>query len=343
VFGSLDYSLTHTLMIQGSARYTQSDDDFHGCLRDPGDGAFAAAFSLLSSTPIGPGQCVTLQPPPILSPLPIVEKSLDQDNVSWRVGLDWKPQAGTLLYANVTKGYKAGGFPTVPALFVTQFNPIGQESVLAYEVGFKQALLGRSLQISGAGFYYDYTDKQILGYVATAFGNLPGLVSIPKSSVTGGELALTWTPVRGLTVNAGGTYVDSRVSDDFLTNDPFSNVVDIKGEQFPNSPKWQLTGDVEYDFPVSEALRGYVGVSPRYRSASVAAFGDSPAFRLPGYALLDLRAGIASDDGHWYAEVWGRNVTDQFYATSVTHVIDTVDRLTGMPATFGVRIGYRFR
>ena len=342
VFGSLDYKLPYNLTLSGSVRYTTVDDSFHGCLRDPGDGALAAAFSQLASSPIAPGACVTLEPPPSLAPVPIVRKALNQDNVSWRGGLSWKPDAGSLVYFNVTRGYKAGSFPTVPGLFPDQFDPVPQESVLAYELGFKKALMHQLVQVSGAGFYYDYTDKQILGYIPTAFGNLPGLVSIPKSSVRGGELDISWRPVRGLALSAGGTYVDSRVDANFLTNDPFNNVVNIKGEGFPSTPRWQASGDAEYDFPVSERLKGYVGASGRYRSDTVAAFGGSPLFRIPAYGLLDLRAGIQSEDGRWRVEAWGRNVTDQFSITNVTHVVDTVARITGMPATFGVTLGFRY-
>jgi iron complex outermembrane recepter protein len=135
-FASLDYQMTDTLSAQGSVRYTNQNNRFEGCLRDAGDGELARAFSLLASGPIAPGACVTLEPP-TLTPVQIVSKRLDEDNVSWRSGLSWKPQADSLLYANVTKGFKAGSFPTVPGLIPDQFDPIRQESVLAYEIGAK--------------------------------------------------------------------------------------------------------------------------------------------------------------------------------------------------------------
>jgi outer membrane receptor protein involved in Fe transport len=89
-------------------------------------------------------------------------------------------------------------------------------------------------------------------------------------------------------------------------------------------------------------LSGYVGVSGRYRTDTQATFGDSAYFRIPAYGLIDLRAGIQTDNGHWRAEIWGRNVTDQFYVTNVSHVVDTVARITGMPATYGFTLSYRY-
>lgn len=342
VFGSLDYSITSSIKAQGSIRYTKSQDDFRGCLRDSGDGQLAAGFSQIASKPIIPGGCVTLEPPPSLAPVPIVNQNLDQNNTSWRAGLSWEVLKDTMLYANATKGYKAGNFSTIPALFVSQFNPVTQESVLAYEVGFKAALLNRKLQITGAAFYYNYTDKQLLGYIATAFGNLPGLVNIPKSKVRGAELDTDWSPVAGLTISGGATYIDSVVDSDFLTNDPYGKVINIKGSTFPSTPKWQFVGDVTYEFPVFTDHLAYFGFHGMYRTGATAAFGNNPDFEIAAYGLLDLRVGVENADHHWYAEAWGRNVTDKFYVLTVTHVSDTVARVTGRPGTFGIRAGYRF-
>lgn len=351
VFASLDYKITDTITLQGSARYNDERRRFRGCLFDGGDGALSDAFSFLSnlftggSVALPPGACVTLGDGVTGTdnvPVPIVTKRLNEDNVSWRASLNWKPNLNSLLYANVTRGYKAGSFPTVPGLKPAEFNAATQESVLAYEVGFKLTVPEQRLQLTGAGFYYKYSDKQILGYITTGFGNLPGLVNIPKSSVRGFEVGLNWRPVEGLTLNGGATYVKSRVDRTFLTNDPLAAVVDIKGEAFPSTPKWQLSSDAEYEFPISANIDGFLGGNVRYRSKAVTAFGDLPEFRLPGYALVDLRAGIASPDERWRVQVWGRNVFNKFYLIHVSHVVDTVARTTGMPATYGITFSYRY-
>src|SRR3546814_2947893 len=49
------------------------------------------------------------------------DTNLNEDNLSWKVGVDFKPVAGSLFYANVTKGYKAGSFPTISAATVSQY------------------------------------------------------------------------------------------------------------------------------------------------------------------------------------------------------------------------------
>jgi iron complex outermembrane receptor protein len=176
--------------------------------------------------------------------------------------------------------------------------------------------------------------------VVPFFGNLPGLITVPKSSVEGGELDVTFRPINALRMSFGGTYLHSRVDTSDNVFDPFGAPIDIRGEQFPDTPKWQLNADAQYDFPITDAWSGYIGGDISYRTSSFAAFGDNAQFLINGYALLGLRAGVESDDGHWRVELWGQNVTNQYYWVNTTHVIDTIARSAGMPATYGLNLAY---
>jgi len=346
VFANLQYEVASQVSLTAAARYSKQDRDAFGCLADI-NGSLAATFSRLSSilsgspTVIPADSCVTLGKN--FKPVGEVHGVLDQNSVSWRGGIDWKPLPDTLLYANVTKGFKSGGFDTLPAIRDSQLAPVTQESLLAYEVGFKGPVVTRRVMLTGAVFYYDYSDKQITGYinVGPPFGTLPGLVSVPKSSVKGAELDLTANPLPDWTVMLGATYVDSRVDQDFTTSNPFGANVDIKGEGFPNTPKWAVIGDSEYGWTTPHG-RLFAGGGFRFRSDSFAAFGDSPQFKIGTYTLLDLRAGLESPDTRWRVMFWGKNVANRRYTTSVVRPIDTTVEYTGLPATFGVTAGYRF-
>jgi iron complex outermembrane recepter protein len=347
-FGSLDLALTQSLAAQSSVRYTSQDRDYHGCLADNGNGQLAAAFSFLSTklsgspTDIPAGGCVTLDP---VTNKPLtngIHSSLDQDNVSWRTGLSWKPLTDVMLYANVTKGYKAGSYGTMPAIRPVQAIPVPQESVLAYESGFKAEFLEHTAQITGAAFYYDYKDKQLLGSVnlGPPFGTLPGMVSIPKSRVSGGEVDATFRPIGGLTLRLGGTYVDTKVLGTFFLANPVGGpAVNIGGDQFPNTPKYQATGDAEYKFPIRNDWSAFVGANATYRTRTLSFFAGNADFVLPAYGLLDLRAGFEHDT--WRVELWGQNVTDRFYTTFAQRVTDTIIRTVGMPLTYGITVSAR--
>jgi outer membrane receptor protein involved in Fe transport len=351
-FASGDYNLSDDVKIYGGIRYTQSNDAFNGCTGDDGDGvaakdfgflydAYRAAAGLPANPPIPPGGCITEGP----NFMPgLVRSTLDQNNVSWRGGAQWTPTSRVLAYANVSKGYKAGGYPDLAASVASQFAPTLQESVLAYEVGFKATLLDRTLQLNGAGFYYDYSDKQILGRVLDpVFGPLLKLVNVPHSAIAGAELQLDWTPISGLDVSAGGSYIHSEIMDNFTNYNPDGVLTDFNGEAFPNTPQWQLESNVEYHWGLSDKLYGFVGGDVTYQSATNSQLGDLPLLKVDPYVLLDLRAGVETRDGAWRLSVFGRNVTDTYYWTAANHDLDTTVRFAGMPATWGVSLDYRFK
>jgi outer membrane receptor protein involved in Fe transport len=342
-FASLTYKLTDTLSVQGAGRYTSENLDFNGCMADGGG---PLGFRIAFPPGIPPGGCLTLQ---ANGQSGLYTTSLDQNNVSWRGSVSWKITPDALLYANVTKGFKSGSFGTLPAVSYLQFKPVSQESVIAYETGFKATVAQHKLDISGAAFYYDYADKQIQGYVLVPpFGNLPYLVNIPKSRVAGAELDLTVLPLHGLRWTLGASYLASKVLGTALVGSPFGETVNAGGEAFPATPKWQLQSDLEYDFPVRTDWTGFVGANYSYRPATVAAFGSKtgPAgtgdlFDIRAYGLLGIRAGVEIAD-RYRIQLYGENVTDTQYWNNVTHIYDTVDRVTGFPLTYGLRLSARF-
>lgn len=137
---------------------------------------------------------------------------LNENNTSWSLGVDYKPAPGTLIYANVSKGYKAGSFPLVSGSVWTAYEPVIQESLLSYEIGFKSQLFDRRLSINAAAFYSDYKNKQLRAkFVDPIFGALDKLVNVPKSRIKGVEVELNARPVPGLSLSASGLYVDASV------------------------------------------------------------------------------------------------------------------------------------
>jgi iron complex outermembrane receptor protein len=346
VFATVDSALTDTLTAQLGSRYTKQNRDYQGCLRDTGDGALAAAIGFIpviaggAFNPVAPGQCVTLTN--AFQPAGLVTDELDQDNVSWRAGLNWKPSEDLLFYGNVTRGFKAGSFTPLPAVYASQLTPVTQERVTAFETGVKASVLDRLMSLTASVFYYDYKDKQILGSGnVPIFGTLPQLQNVPQSEVRGAEIDITLRPFDGLRLRAGGTYIKSRVTRSYLTPDPLGRVVDVEGEAFPNTPKFQAALDGEYSFRLGE-MAAYLGGNLVYRSASNAAFGENQTFRLRPYTVVDLRAGFGAANEVWQVEVWGRNVFNSFYWTNVNYAVDAISRAPGMPATYGATLRLRY-
>ncbi|MEY4502470.1 MAG: hypothetical protein RIS52_2360, partial [Pseudomonadota bacterium] len=361
VFANADYDISSQFTVHGGIRYTKNSGHSLSCGADVGDGIYATGISLyyslfvrpalgLGPISIPPGGCVTVKaatPASIADGTAITSivasNSLNEDNVSWRVGLDWKPSSDLLVYANVSKGYKGGSFPLFGPAVDTQTAPARQEALLAYELGFKATLADRRVQLNAAVFHYDYTDKQFAGRVIldpNLFGAIESIVNVPKSRVTGAEVQLDIAPMRGLTLSTGVTYLDTKVKN-FSNFNIFGVVTDFSGQSFPGSPKWQMLGDVQYKWRTSDKIDAFVGAAGNYQSRTNGLFGQYPLFDIKSWATLDLRAGIEAADQSWRVSIWGRNVTNTYYWNSANKVLDTAIRFAGAPATYGITFSFR--
>jgi len=346
-FGRVEYAMSDKLMIEGALRYNIDRRRFDSCAFAATD-HFVRFWNLFrgGKEPLTRlGDCYVLDSANDLRPVSNVHNVLNQNSLSWRIGLNWTPRPGLLAYVNASRGYKAGTSPVAAVSTVNQYTPIGQESVLAYEAGLKAAFFDRRVQLSASGFYYDYRDKQLRSArIDPPFGPLEALASIPKSHVIGAEVQLVARPLDGLTLDVSGTYTHTEI-DRFIGFDGLTNSGDQAGTPFPFSPNWQSVSNLDYDFPLGGKIRGFVGGSLTSRSATYAGVGAPAALRIAPYTLLDLRVGVAfagPNKGRYRAWLWGRNITNEYYWTNVFANANAVSRFVGQPATYGITLSSRF-
>ena len=339
-YGSLDYSLTDKFALSGGVRYTDQHHTYTGCTVAD-DAITSAFFTILDGAPVPIGACLTLKPdgkPGIYS------QAADENNASWRFGATYKPVSDSLIYATVSKGFKAGSFPNIAASEYLQESFVRQEELTDVELGVKQAMLERRLQLNVAAFYYIYKDKQVLGnLIDPATGaSFPALVNVPKSNVKGGEFQAIWQPIDGFKIDLEGTYADSRISDVFVNIDFLGAAKNFQGESLPFSPRWSGVARVDYEHAVTDRWNAFVGVSGHYQSATNSALGAEPLAAVAGYGTLDLRVGISSRDDKYRLALWGNNVTNKYYWTNVFMPLDAVARYAGLPVTYGITASYRY-
>ncbi|HKY92046.1 MAG TPA: TonB-dependent receptor [Nevskiaceae bacterium] len=345
VFGSVDVHVAPTLKLNLGARYTREKRFFAGCTIDSpyatqGVG-FSPVFNVLSISQGGTGgamrgDCITLDQETRNPGL--FEDTLDEDNVSGRFALDWTPADGTLLYASFSRGFKSGSFPVLAASDQAQYEPAKQEQLDAIEIGAKVDLLGRSLHVNGAAFYYDYKDKQLLGRTYDAvFGPLPILVNAPKAEVYGVEVDLQARPLRGLITSLSGIWLETEVIEG-TTKDQDGDDVDLKGRPFNFAPRWELTALADYTWPVTETLELTFGGDVSYTGSTNSVLTEDPLFEIDAYTLFNARVGVGSTSGRWKLLAWVRNVGDSFYSNGVFNTGDTISRYAGEPRLYGLTL-----
>jgi iron complex outermembrane receptor protein len=370
IFANGEYEVVDGLIAKLGGRYTNSRNNAELCSKGNGDGLVSVLFNIIGGfsgnpfTPIGVDDCYVLNAQGV--PGDRILDTLDEDNFSWRAGLDYEVNPDTLLYANVSRGYKAGSYPTLASADFRAYFPVSQESVTAYEAGFKASLVDNIVQLNAAAFFYDYADKQIRGKVVDPiFDVLDTLINVPKSRIKGAEADLTVRPAEGLRLGASVTYLDSEVLTDggarFVGPTAYGNSCtvggapgpcDFTGSELPFTPKWSYAVNASYRYEMgSNAI--IVGADLRGQSSSVstlngrsivfrnlpndrnAAFVEQP-FVIPSYVVVDARLGYEFDDGRYKIMAWGKNVFNEYYVTNAAHYLDTTVRFTGMPATYGV-------
>ena len=378
VFANGEYDVSSALTVKLGGRYTKSRNRADLCTKGNGDGLVSYLFNIIAQnvtavgvpfTPIGLNDCYVLNARGI--PGDHIINTLSEHNFSWRAGLDYKPKKDMLFYANVSRGYKAGSFPTLTSADYKAYFPVTQESVTSYEAGFKLSLADRKIQLNGAAFYYDYTNKQIRGKtVDPIFDVLDILINVPKSKVLGAEAELIVRPATGLNLTASVTYLDSKVKIangvHFVGPTAYGRSCgteavpldcDFTGSELPFSPKWSYSLGADYRHKMGDRAI-FVGADLRGQSSSVSTLnGRSIQFRhlandrnapgigqpfvIPSYTVVDARAGYEFGDGNYKIMVWGKNVFNKYYVTNAAHYLDTTVRFTGMPATYGMTLSIK--
>ena len=267
-----------------------------------------------------------------------------------RASISFKPNRDHNVYASYSRGFKGGGFdprglttqtprsnPAVPptAEEIYEFMDFDPETVDSYELGWKAALLDRRLQFAAALFQADYKDVQVPGSVGgTTATGVPTFVGVTtnagKARFRGLELETNWrvandVAAAGDRLNIAGTfgYLDAKYRE-FLTSvnrdatgariTPIE--VDVaKFRKIQNTPKWTMSGTLDYGLPVSGG-RLNANTTVSYRSKSQQFELRTPGLDQKGFALWDANLLWRSANNRYTLGLHGKNLTNKRYITS---------------------------
>jgi len=324
VYGQGSYELSDQFSINASLRYTDEDKD------------------LLDYTLDFPTIGFALLPPSDR------EYSLDS-HVTGHVGIDYKPNDLSLLYAKATRAYKSGGFFGGFATSPDQISAFAEETVWSYEAGLKTDIPSADLRLNGAVFYYDYRDVQgntqevgeITGTVLTRLGNLG------DAEHFGVEVDALFQPesVEGLSFQLAATYLSAEISDSTTTiTSQEGNILPLEGRDRINAPELAITGAVGYEHDFANGLTGSAELSYNWRrdlSGTLSPGADSALFRQPGYRLINANVTLGETDGGWRLALIGKNLADTAYITrSAGDNLLSYRSLYGRPREFSLQVGY---
>jgi len=349
VFANADWELDDRFKVTAGVRYTEDKQRYNGCSRDfngnmlpnvnvVNRALFLQTYGVLAP-PIAQGQCNTFDP--ATGTFGEVQSLLDENNVAWRLALNWSPDTDTLVYASVSRGYKSGTTPINAANLARQNRPVTQEKLTAYEVGIKASLADRMVQANLSAFYYDYRDKQISTYFADPiYTALSRLDNVPDSEAYGAEAELTLRPAAGVSLSGNALWLKTRINDYDGTN-AAGQAENFDGTEFIYSPEFQGSITAAYDAPLSDSLSLTGAVSARYQSKSNTIFEDLDLYKVKAYGTVNASLGVKSENG-WSVSLWAKNLFNTYYWSAVASNANVVVRFPNPPRTYGLTLGFDF-
>lgn len=275
-------------------------------------------------------------------------RNQELDEVTGKIGVEFRPQDDLLLYANASRGIKSGGFTVYNSPNAEQIDPFKPETLYAYEAGFKSDLR-KSVRLNGSVYYYDYRNQQVLGTIVNPQRGLIGrIVNAPKSEIYGGELELTVTPTTHLRLTQSigykkGEYKDyANIDTTSLTRNPTTGIytartIDLSGTAIPLA-NWSYQGSVAYTVPVGgfavEAQADYA-----YRDKLPSFLGTT--YDLKSRWITNATLTLRPEEGGWSAGLYGRNIFNTDYDNTRNFFLPNANIASpGRPASYGVRLTY---
>lgn len=300
-----------------------------------------------------------LPPPDVIAGWPLVRKvRIDVDDrgdlkrdylmLLPSLSLLWNINGGSSnLYANVSRGAKAGGFNTQMFSEVLQqrlMNIMGigkphdvnetvgykPEHSWNYEVGAHLDFPSAGLQIDLSAFYIDCRDQQLTMFPdGTTTGRM--MTNAGETRSYGAEATIRWNATDRLDFNASYGFTDARFR-------KFSDGInDYAGKRLPYVPGNTLFLQGVYRQP----LQGRWGTLAFDVSVSMTGpieWNEANTLRQNPYA--QLAASVSWQKSRWELRLWGKNLTDTrfhtFYFKSMGH--EFLQR--GKPLQAGVTFFY---
>lgn len=271
---------------------------------------------------------------------------------TWLIGVDYKPNDDTLLYAKYTRGYRQGAINVSSVGFET-WKP---EKVDTYEIGAK---LSFAEAVSGnfniSAFYNDFSNQQLqvnatpINPRATAPS--AGIANAGKSTIQGIEIDASVRPFTGFSLDLSYAYLDTKLKsfttpayDPALFFPPTANAV--IGGSLVLTPKNKYTITAAYSLPLNESVGRVTFAATFTHSDKSLGHATSVLRTLPSSDLLNLNlswnaiAGMPVD-----LAVFATNITKEKFPVYIVGSYGTAgfdSYVLNQPRMYGLRVKYRF-
>ncbi len=342
VFGQLTYSLSDTFRLVGGGRYTKESKTLSGATRNT---------SLFAPT----------------SPWVTIRGDLDVNKFTWKAGFEFDAAERSLLYGNISTGFKAGGF--YPSAGANTYQP---ETLTAYTLGSKNRFLDNRLQLNIEAFAWKYRDQQIsyVGPIEATPGQYAQAgvtINAGRARMYGVETELVFRATHADTLGVTVQYLNAKYQS--LLYDGISSSgaplvttcatkassrvaappvrlfnVDCSGKPGINAPRWTVNLSYEHVFTLPGDYQLTAGVQSRLESSAYLNLDYLEFQKRGAYTATDAALTLDAPDRSWSLTGYVTNIEDKVVkAGGITRpILDLTVLTVRPPRTYGLRVGYKF-
>lgn len=232
------------------------------------------------------------------------------DDVSPRVGMQWRPAPGTNLYASWSRAFRSGGanFRTASlGLAPRAYDPEEQSTI---EVGWKQDFADGRGRMNLALFRNEIANMQRETNQADPISGVQQIVlNAGDATIYGGEIEAQFAVTERLTLSAHVGYVHGgydQITED-LNGDLVINSADYALE-IPRLAPWSYGVSAAFE---TAAFGGEVRARLGYNHRDAAFYNDNNLGRLAEADMFDANVSFTPDGGRWSVAVYGENLSDE--------------------------------
>lgn len=274
-----------------------------------------------------------------LGPVGPSEDDTSETNFSGRLALQWDFSDSAMTYLSYASGYKGPAYSLQFGSDTEDLPRVEPETSDAIEWGLKSRLWNNRMTFNLAAFYTEYQDWQAQAFIEDDSGTGQGafeLTNAGKVNTRGVELDLTALATENLTLYGALAYIQAEI-DEFdkgpcspgqkSAGDPSScrspatggtNTQDLAGGDLPFSPDWRITLSGNYLLPLESVPFGLVFKGTyRWQDDELFSVTQDAGTVQDAYGILDLAIDLRDDRDHYVVTAFVKNVTDNFYATSI--------------------------
>ncbi|MDB5397954.1 MAG: pdt [Rhodospirillales bacterium] len=261
-----------------------------------------------------------------------------------KFSLTYDVNQDTSVYTTIAKGFRLGG-PTGPvsstvcgenlnALGITSApTKYGPDKLWSYEAGAKTHLLDNRLTINGDVYYIDWSNIQQNVNLPQCGASITQNFGAAESYGVEIEIRARVTP--NLTIGASGG-LDRAI----ITQSP-NQLTAATGANILNVPKYTLTFDAEYNYPISDEIDAFIRADYDLTGSSHGAFVESdPAFKQPAYGVMNGSIGVT--EGPYEVSLYAKNLLDNQQIIQRPSINFVQEGYTLRPLTVGLKGSMKF-